>query len=114
MFLYGGYMYWEQRDRLRERSKRHAVLISMGLDANALSSMLVCEQLALGAATACLGCFVGALLVTSASGFYLPPDTFVAVLVYTLGINLVLGILLRSRILRMTRTLPVAALLAEG
>jgi len=111
---YGGYQLWDQLDRVRDRRKRYAILVSLGLEESVLVRALRVEQLVLGLVTAPLGCALGAWVLTVSSRLYLPPDSFAAVLIYALGVNLAVAGAAGIRFSTEVRRLPVAVLLAES
>lgn len=111
--MYGGFLWWEQSDRLTDRRKRHAILISLGLGERELAQLLLVEQVLLGFTTAILGCIAGGWLLTGVTGMYLPPDTLAAISGYALIVNAAVGFALGALANRRMHRLPTARLLTQ-
>ena len=109
---YFGYQLWDQIDRVADRRKRYAILLSLGLEQALIVRALRFEQLALALVTAPVGCLLGAWALVSASSMYLPTDSLVACVAYALGVNLLAAYAAGVRFRREVRQLPVASLLS--
>lgn len=109
---YCAYHLWDQIDRVTDRRRRYAILISMGVEPARIIRALRLEQFALALVTAPLGCALGAWALVSASSLYLPPDSLVACVAYALGVNLLAAYAVGARFRREVRRLPVASLLS--
>lgn len=113
LMAYGGYQLWDQIDRVQDRRKRYAVLISMGLEDTRIIRALRREQLVLSLITAPLGCVLGAWALVATTRLYLPFDSLVTVGFYAIGVNLLTAVIVGLRLRGELRRLPVAALLSE-
>jgi hypothetical protein len=110
--VYAGYQLWDHLDRLKDRRRRHAILISLGLEERVIVGELRREQLVVASVTAPLGCALGLWVFTSASNLYLPPDSLAACVGYAFVVNVTVAVVAGWHFRREVRRLPVATLLS--
>jgi len=111
--LYAAYFARDQHTRLRRRQKDLAVLLSLGLTPSDAARGLGFESAVFTGVLTAVGLAIGAWTLGRID-VYVPPDTFVALAIYAVLVNVALQAWGRRRLLRRIRALPVAAMLSES